>query len=123
MPDTDSPSPDRRRRRTVLRALGVASAAAFAGGVAVVGVQYALGVVSAGYPPVLHALTCTADDYETGGRISIIADGAGMIPVIDVPSPGTITCRIDAPGADYATWSALGPVTGLRSGPLDASLP
>ncbi|MEO3475838.1 hypothetical protein AAFN86_28565 [Roseomonas sp. CAU 1739] len=123
MPDTDSSNPDKRRRRAVLRALGVASAAAFAGGVAVVGVQYALGVVSAGYPPVLHALTCTADGHETAGSISLVADGAGMIPVIDVPSPGTVTCRIDAPGADYATWSALGPVTGIRSGPLDASLP
>lgn len=122
MEDNDPLRRDIRRRRAVMRSLGIASAAAFAGGVAVVGVQYALGVVSAGYPPVVLALHCVHDDGSLG-KADLIMEGGSLLPVVEFPSPSAIACRIDAPGADYATWSILGPVIGIRSGPLDATLP
>jgi hypothetical protein len=46
-----------------------------------------------------------------------------MAPIAEFASGTVIQCRIDAPVADYATWSVIGPVTGMRSGPLDPTLP
>jgi len=43
--------------------------------------------------------------------------------LIEVPIATNFECRIEAPGADYATWSLVGPRFGVRSGPLDSGLP
>lgn len=112
-----------RRRRTALRSLGIASGAAFAGGVAVFGLQYALGLVSAGYPPVVQALLCNAEGSDERAAVVLTSDLAAMLPIIEFAAGTTIACRIDAPGADYATWSVVGPVGGTRSGPFDSTLP
>lgn len=120
----NEPSPiEGRRRRAAMRSLGIASAAAFAGGVAVVGFQHALGIVSAGYPPVVQALLCGAEDGETFGTAAVATEGGAMVPIVELPAGSTLVCRIDAPSADYATWNILGPVSGSRSGPLDTTLP
>jgi hypothetical protein len=46
-----------------------------------------------------------------------------MLPVAEFPAGSLIACRIEAPGADYATWSVVGPETGIRSAALDPQLP
>ena len=123
-PGPTEPSPKHgRRRRAAMRSLGIASAAAFAGGVAVVGVQFTLGLVSAGYPPVVQALLCGTEDGEAFGTAAVATAGGAMVPVVEVPAGSILVCRIEAPNADYATWSVLGPVSGSRSGPLDTTLP
>ena len=106
-----------------MRSLGIASAAAFAGGVAVVGVQHTVGLVSAGYPPVVQALLCGAEDGDAFGTAAVATEGGVMVPMVDIPVGSTLVCRIEAPSADYATWNLLGPVSGSRSGPLDMTLP
>lgn len=111
-----------RRRRTAFRSLGIASAAAFAGGVAVVGVQFGVNLVSAGYPPIVHALLCEAEGEQAGSNFALAGEGGAMLPVVEFPSGASIACRFDAPRADYATWSLLGPVGGIRSGPVDTML-
>ncbi len=123
MPPNETTTTEARRRRAWIRSLGIASAAAFAGGVAVVGVQYTVGLVSAGYPPVVQALICGTEDDDGTGTIALVAEGGTMIPVADVAAGRTLVCRIDAPSADYATWNVIGPVAGSRSGPLDTTLP
>jgi hypothetical protein len=112
-----------RLRRTALRSLGIASAAAFAGGVAVVGVQYIVGEISAGYPPIVQALFCAAEGGEMTGAVTLASTEGTMLPIAEVPAGGTLVCRIDAPGADYAAWNIVGPVIGNRSGPIDPALP
>lgn len=117
------PDQEQRRRRTALRSLGIASGAAFAGGVAVVGVQYGLGLVSAGYPPVVQALICEAEGGSSGAAVALASDLGSVVPIIEFAAGSTVACRIDAPGADYATWSVIGPAGGTRSGPIDSTLP
>jgi hypothetical protein len=114
---------DARRRKTAVRALGIATAAAFAGGVAVVGVQYVVGLMSARYPPIVQALLCSPEDGEMAGEVTVAADGGAMLPVAEIHAGGTLLCRLDAPSADYAAWNIIGPLTGSRSGPLDSVLP
>jgi len=106
-----------------MRSLSIASVAAFAGGTAVVAVQYGLGLVSAGYPPVVQALTCETDDADDAAEVALTAQEGALVPVVEFPQGSTVSCRIDAPGADYATWSILGPTATTRSGPLDAQQP
>lgn len=96
--------------------------AAFAGGVAVVAVQYALGLVSAGYPPIVQGLVCTAEGHRSSLSVAVASEGSGMLPIAEFSAGSLITCRIEAPGADYATWSVIGPETGIRSAPLDPQL-
>ncbi|MBR0670577.1 hypothetical protein [Neoroseomonas soli] len=123
MAPTTRSDQDQRRRRSALRSLGIASGAAFAGGVAVVGVQYALGLVSAGYPPVVQALLCEAEGGHGAAAVALASDLGSVVPVIEFAAGSTVACRIDAPGADYATWSVVGPAGGTRSGPIDSTLP
>lgn len=111
-----------RYRRTALRSLGIASAAAFAGGVAVVGVQFGLNLVSAGYPPIVHALLCEAEGEKAVANFALADEGNAMVPTVEFPSGTSITCRFDAPSADYATWRVIGPTGGIRSGPIDTAL-
>jgi hypothetical protein len=87
-----------------------------------VGVQYALGLVSAGYPPIVQGLLCTTEGARSSAGLSVVGDDSGMLPVAEFPAGSLVTCRIDAPGADYATWSIVGPETGIRSAPLDPQL-
>ncbi len=96
--------------------------AAFAGGVAVVAVQYTLGLVSAGYPPIVQGLVCTSEGDRSSGALTLGAEGSGLLPVTEFVAGSLITCRIEAPGADYATWSVVGPESGVRSAPLDPQL-
>lgn len=124
MPPASFPvPPDRRRRRAWLRSLAIASMAAFAGGVAVVAVQYGLGQVSAGYPPLVQALLCAREGEPPSADLAPAERGGGILPVIQVAAGGSFECRIEAPGADYATWSLVGPRFGVRSGPIDSGLP
>lgn len=118
-----TPEPSRRRSRAAVRSLTIASVAAFAGGTAVVAVQFGLGLVSAGYPPVVQALTCSARESEDGGEVALLAQEGQVTPIAEFPVGGRVSCRIDAPGADYATWSIIGPTTVMRSGPLNAAQP
>jgi len=113
----------RRRRRAWLRSLGIASAAAFAGGVAVVGVQFGLGFVSAGYPAVVEALTCGPVGEQPHATVLDLADATSTVPVMQVVAGSMTECRLDAPGADYAIWRVTGPVFTMHSGPLDPTLP
>ena len=122
MPSNTAANPEHRRRRTAFRSLGIASAAAFAGGVAVVGVQYALGLVSAGYPPIVQGLVCSMEGERNPSGLSVASEGTGMLPVAEFQAGSLVTCRIEAPGADYATWSIVGPEAGVRSAPLDPQL-
>jgi len=112
-----------RRRRAWLRSLGIASAAAFAGGVAVVGVQFTLSHVSASYPAAIHGLTCGVEQPGTTQMQTTTEDAATAVPVVRLVSGEPYVCRIEAPAADYAAWSIFGPASGTRSGPLDGSLP
>lgn len=113
----------RRRRRTGLRSLGIASAAAFAGGVAVVGVQFAVSLVSAGYPAVVEALTCGPVGDQPRSAVPDSDDATTTVPVMQVTVGSVTECRMDAPGADYAIWRITGPVFTMHSGPLDPALP
>lgn len=122
-PTSLMPNPMRRRRRAGLRSLGIASAAAFAGGVAVVGVQFGLGFVSAGYPPVVQSLSCGAAGEPARPELRLTEQGGPATPVILLPLDTMLECRIDAPGADYAIWRIAGPLSGMRSGPIDPTLP
>ena len=114
--------PEHRRRRAWLRSLAIASAAAFAGGVAVVAVQYGLSEMSAGYPPLVQALLCAPEGEQPAANLALAEQGGATVPVIQVAAGTSFECRIEAPGADYATWSLVGPRFGIRSGPLDSSL-
>jgi hypothetical protein len=122
-PPPPTPDPRSRRQAAWLRSLGIASVAAFAGGVAVVGVQYGLSQVSAGYPPAVHGLVCAADTADPGQSLTLVESGGVLLPVVRLVSGATYECRLEAPGADYATWNVLGPQSGMRSGPIDTSLP
>lgn len=118
------PEHHRRRRKAGLRSLGIASAAAFAGGVAVVGVQLALNTVSAAYPPVIESLSCTpGGDGAQASGMTVGEEGVLGAPVLQVAHGTMLECRVDAPGADYAVWRMAGPMVGVRSGPIDPSLP
>ncbi|WP_291296195.1 hypothetical protein [Elioraea sp.] len=112
-----------RRRRAALRSLLIASAAAFAGGVAVVLVQLGVGLVSAGYPPAVQALVCTPLEAPPAAPPSLAVEGDVILPLVQFFAGTRVECRIDAPGADYATWSVVGPVAWVLSGPLDTTLP
>ena len=112
-----------RRHKAAMHSLWLATAAAFAGGVGVVGVQWMLGRASANYPPIVHALSCEAEGQRPVDSVGLHGDGGNALPLFEFPSGTNIACRIDAPGADYAAWSVLGPITGTRSGPLDPALP
>lgn len=123
VPSSSPETIETRRRRTAFRSLGIASAAAFAGGIAVFGLQYALGLISAGYPPTVQGLACTVEGERQSGLVTVSSEGGGLLPLSEFPAGSFITCRIEAPGADYATWSVVGPETGVRSAPLDPQLP
>lgn len=112
-----------RRRRAALRSLLIASAAAFAGGVAVVLVQLGVGLVSAGYPPAVQALVCSPVEATQAAPPSLAVEGDVIVPLVQFHVGTRIECRIDAPGADYATWSVVGPVAWVLSGPLDTTRP
>ena len=112
-----------RRHKAAMHSLWIASAAAFAGGVGVVGVQWMLGRASANYPPIVHALSCEAEGQRPVDSVGLHGDGGNALPLFEFPAGTAVACRIDAPGADYAAWSVLGPVAGTRSGPLDPALP
>lgn len=122
MPETSPPVRSPRRRIAGIRSLVIATLAAFAGGVAAVGVQFGVGHISAGYPPVVQALVCSLVGENPHGRLSLENDGATP-PVLEIPLGGTVECRIEAPSADHATWSVVGPSSGIRAGPLDSGLP
>lgn len=122
MPETTPHIRSTRRRTAWMRSLVIATVAAFAGGVAAVGVQYGLGAVSAGYPPVVQALVCAPAGESPHGRLSFESDGA-TAPVLEIPLGATLECRVEAPGADHATWSVIGPNSGIRAGPLNSALP
>ena len=118
------PEHHRRRRRAGLRSLGIASAAAFAGGLAVVGVQITLNMVSAAYPPVIESLSCTpTGEGAQASGMTVGEEGVLGTPVLRVAHGAVLECRVDAPGADYAVWRMAGPTMGVRSGPIDPSLP
>jgi hypothetical protein len=119
---TAPPTPS-RRHRAAMRSLWIASAAAFAGGVGVVLVQYALGRASANYPPVVHALSCEAEGERNPPPLTLHGEGGNMVPIFEFTVGTRIACHIEAPGADYAAWSVQGPSTGQRAGVLDPSLP
>jgi hypothetical protein len=125
MTSTAPPQPETRARRRAawLRSLAIASAAAFAGGVAVVGVQYGLSQVSAGYPAAVHGLACAPEGTDPEQALTLVEGAAGVLPVVRLVSGTAFVCRLEAPGADYATWNVLGPVSGMRSGPIDTALP
>ena len=117
-----------RRRRAALRSIAVATGGAFAGGVAVFGVQYGLTVLSARYPPLVQAVQCDAPELDEPEGVLLGAaaparlrlgetDTGVMLPV--VPLGTQVTCRLDAPGADYAAWMVAGTRMRFRSGPLD----
>jgi hypothetical protein len=110
-----------RRRRAALRSLLIASAAAFAGGVAVVLVQLGVGLVSAGYPPAVQSLVCTPVEAPPAAPPSLSVEGDTIVPLVQFFVGTQVECRIDAPGADYATWSVVGPIAWVLSGPLDTS--
>lgn len=118
-----APPKSARRHRAAMRSLWIASAAAFAGGVGVVLVQYALGRASANYPPVVHALTCEAEGERTPPALTLHGEGGNMVPIYEFQAGAKVACHIEAPGADYAAWSVQGPATGQRAGVLDPSLP
>ena len=123
MPMTASLSPGERRRKAFLASLMNASIAAFAGGTAVVAVQYGLGQMSAGYPPLVEALLCAPAGGQSTASTLLIEQSGGLVPVTEVAAGTNLECQLDAPGADYATWTVVGPKSGTRSGPLDASVP
>lgn len=117
-----------RLRRAAWRSLGVAVGGAFLGGVAVYGVQHGLTLISARYPPLVQALQCEAagtapPDAALLGNAAPArlrlgeADTGVLLPA--VPPGAEVTCRLDAPGADYAAWSLSGSRMQFRSGPLD----
>lgn len=112
-----------RRRRAAFRSLLIASAAAFAGGVAVVLVQLGVGLVSAGYPPAVQSLVCAPVEAPPAAPPSLSVEGDVIVPLVQFFVGTQVECRIDAPGADYATWSVVGPVAWVLSGPLDTSRP
>ena len=118
-----------RLRRAAWRSILVATGGAFIGGVAVFGVQHGLTLISARYPPLVQAMQCEAPQHAGGGRACCSAaaaparlrlgeeDTGVMLPA--VPAGAEVTCRLDAPGADYAAWSVSGTRMQFRSGPLD----
>jgi hypothetical protein len=106
-----------------VRSLLIASTAAFAGGVAVVGVQYGLGEVSAGYPPLVQALLCGPEGKRPAAALGLAEQGGTTLPVVEVAAGTSLECHLEAPGADYAIWSVVGPRFGTRSGPLDPAMP
>jgi hypothetical protein len=124
MTNATRPTPEHRRRSTAtVRALGIASIAAFAGGVAVVGVQHGVGRVSASYPPLVQALLCAPEGERASATLVLGEQSGTVLPIVEVASDTVVECRIEAPGAEYATWSVIGPRAGVRSGPLDSSVP
>lgn len=118
------PQPLKRRHRVWWRSFGVATIAAFAGGMAVVGVQYALSFVSAGYPPAVQGLWCGPEkDGEPVPSLSLAGEVGNATPIVTLTSGTSFACRLDAPGADYASWTLVGPSSGMRAGLIDTSLP
>ena len=113
----------RRRRWPWMRSLILASAAAFAGGVAVVIVQYVVSQASAGYPPVVEALLCGPEGEEPAVIIGSSERDGAALPIVEMISGTRIECRLEAPNADYATWRVIGPRSGSRSGRIDRTLP
>lgn len=89
----------RRRRCAGLRSLAIGTTAAIAGGLAVVGLQYGLGRVSAGYPPVVHALLCEAEGKTDTAALAMASESSAVMPVAEFLSGSPVSYRIDAPGA------------------------
>jgi hypothetical protein len=129
------PPPNRRRRIAGYRAIAVGSAAAFMGGVLVVGLQSVLSVVSARYSPIVQGLHCNfsrpagpatgdlrIEEAELGeSSAELVQNESATGRLLPTVSTGDdIVCRIDAPGADYAAWAEAGRVLHYRSGPIDA---
>jgi hypothetical protein len=120
LPQTDhrtKPGQDRgsRLRRAGFRSVGVATAGAFAGGVLVVGLQIAFSMVSARYPPIVQSVSCEVAAPD--GPPAALSEAMS-----EVATGAVVSCRIDAPGADYAAWSLTGPALQVRSGSLDADM-
>ena len=136
----------RKLRRTAgMRNVVVGSAAAFAGGALVVGLQALVAMAGARYPPIVQGLHCNFTKQAAGAAprsVAEIGEGGGDLtpPAADDADPDApasaharliptvtagdaVTCFLDAPGADYAAWAVAGRVLQYRSGPLDPALP
>lgn len=115
----------RRLARTAMRSVLVGAMGAFVGGVLVVGIQILFTMLNARYPAMVQGLHC--DFPARDGEVQAAVDqGAGpaesmLMPV--VTAGATVTCRLDAPSADYVAWSLAGGKLSFRSGPLDPTLP
>ena len=139
----------RKLRRTAgMRNVLIGTAAAFAGGALVVGLQALLARAGAQYPPIVQGLHCNftrpsaagADQTEAelgeggGDPAAPGSDEGDTDPLADPSAPATaqiptitagdkINCYLDAPGADYAAWAVAGRNLQFRSGPIDLALP
>ena len=135
--DEESGGRASRLRRAWVRSTVVATAGAILGGVAVFGAQYLFARINAGYPPFVQSIRCELDReggalrpgaapavtvFGTGAALTGTPEDAGpmMLPSATVGSE--ISCRLDAPGADYAAWTLGGPSPEYRAGPHDPDL-
>lgn len=123
-----------RMRRIWLRSTVVATVGAFIGGVAVIGAQYLVLAISAGYPPFVQSIRCQIDGdprglpeaeapgvamFGAGAMVSGVPENPGPLMLPSVYAGTAVSCTLDAPGADYAAWTLNGPRPEYRAGPLD----
>ena len=123
-----------RMRRLWVRSTLIATAGAFLGGVAVIGAQYLLLAVSAGYPPFVQSIRCQAAGetqalpdaeapalamFGAGAMASGLPEDGGPLMLPSVVAGTAVSCILEAPGADYAAWMMGGPRPDHRAGPLD----
>lgn len=122
-------------RRIWVRSTIIATAGAFLGGVAVIGAQYFLLAISTGYPPFVQSIRCQALGdphalpeaeapaiamFGAGAMASGLPEDGGPLLLPSVVAGATISCTVEAPGADYAAWTMGGPRPDYRAGPLDS---
>lgn len=121
-------------RRVWFRSTVIATLGAFLGGVAVIGAQYVMLTISAGYPPFVQSVRCELPGqagglpesevpavavFGAGAVTAGLPDNVGPQMLPSVVAGATVSCTVDAPGADYAAWTLGGPRPEYRAGPLD----